>query len=135
MKRKHEKWEAGVYGKKNKNRIPDNWDELRKYIIRKYNFTCLRCDKRFRGYAHLTVHHLIPRADDGGDNVENLVSLCPKCHDFVECENLRTRAEIIGSYGEPIEESPILPEGEVDRSRPDWHAWVYGGGRNPQCQK
>ena len=135
MSGKRQKWESGVYGKKSFPKLSDEWKELRKFIIKKYHFTCLRCDKRFRAYDDLTVHHLLPREDGGGDNVENLVALCSPCHDFVECENLRTKAEIIGSYDTPTEDVIVLPEGSADKSRPEWHAWVYGGCKNPLCQR
>lgn len=41
---------------------------------------CKRCKKLLRG----SDHHIIPRNYDGGDNPENQIFLCFKCHDKVE---------------------------------------------------
>jgi len=32
----------------------------------------------------LETHHIVPRRYDGSDNVENLVDLCPSCHQALE---------------------------------------------------
>lgn len=32
----------------------------------------------------LETHHIVPRRYDGSDNAENLVDLCPSCHQAVE---------------------------------------------------
>jgi len=60
---------------------------------------CQRCGRHFQ-YGHgLTVHHIRPRADGGGDNLGNLITLCTRCHDWVEGRGLRSRAAIMGSTG------------------------------------
>ncbi len=43
---------------------------------------CPRC-KKIHGES---IHHIIPRENGGKDNIENLIVLCFKCHDYVEME-------------------------------------------------
>jgi hypothetical protein len=121
-------WQSNVYGKKE---LPDDkksWDKLRKLIIKRDHQTCLRCDKRGR-IRDLTVHHVIPRSEGGLDVLSNLITLCAKCHDYVELNDLRNRASIIGSYDSTIIETKTINQAEEER--PDWHTWVYGGCKNP----
>lgn len=76
----------------------------------------------------LTVHHMIPRADGGHDDPSNLVSLCRTCHDYVEVNELRSRAAIMGSYDIPMPGVVTIEEKIPDDDwRPDWHKHVYGG--------
>ena len=125
-------WNRKVYGKKIKETYPLKWPSLKKSMILKSNFTCFRCDKKFRSYKRLSLHHIIPRSEDGSDEPENLIVLCIECHDFVEVNELRTKAEIIGSYDDGGNDIEIIKAGMIDDNRPDWHAWVYGGSKNPR---
>ena len=40
---------------------------------------CCLCGKLHR----VQVHHIVPREDGGGDEIENAIPLCPNCHDEV----------------------------------------------------
>lgn len=51
---------------------------------------CELCGTSFR----LTYHHIIPRADGGLNATENYIVLCQSCHDEIEDQGYRTRAEI-----------------------------------------
>ena len=115
------------------------WRRLRRKCFRRDGYICQRCDNKFKA-EELNAHHLMPRAVGGADEIQNLISLCSPCHDFVEVEGLKDKASIIGSYhSEPKEEQPQPEQSEkVDRyhrddhyRRPEWHKWVYGGYRNP----
>lgn len=121
-------WHASVYHK-NDTRVSrekqKQWNILRRQIIYRDRNRCLRCDKKFPA-EQLSVHHLVPRSDDGSDEPSNLVTLCNGCHDFVEIENLKTISTIIGSM-----DNPAAIEGKASTEPTDWHAWVYGGQRNP----
>ena len=81
----------------------------------------------------MTVHHIIPRGEGGGDNYENLITLCSECHDLVEINGLRTEVEIRGSYEEAETKEPATKK-RIERiehfERPEWHKWVYGGIRH-----
>jgi len=78
------------------------WLRLRKEVTRRDHYRCVRCDKHFSHGSGLTVHHIIPRNKGGGDCLDNLVSLCPRCHDYVEVrsDELCNIAAIIGSSSE-----------------------------------
>lgn len=45
-----------------------------------------------------TLHHIIPRAENGKNDIDNLIGLCNKCHDIAEDEQLN-REEIINHEG------------------------------------
>lgn len=76
---------------------------------------------------------MIARADGGPDDLSNIVTLCSSCHDYVEVQGFRTYSAIVGSFGkdleytEPDEERPPDPISMIDRNRPDFHKYVYGG--------
>jgi ATP-dependent DNA helicase RecQ len=55
------------------------WEETRRQVLRRDSQRCVgcQCDLREDG-AH--VHHVLPRAAGGGDELANLISLCPMCH-------------------------------------------------------
>ena len=107
------------------------WREIRDEIFRRDNWTCLRCDKKFIQKTRISVHHLVPRSEGGSDDYTNLVTLCHSCHDYVEINGLKTKAEIMGSYEGRIIARRVIPdiriESEIDKNRPDWHKFFYGG--------
>ena len=102
------------------------WKRLRQLVLKRDRQFCQRCDRHFRK-NQLTVHHLLPRADGGWDDMSNLVTLCGACHNFVEINNLRTLAEIVGSSEGIGMETLPKQSPEDDSWRPNWHKWVYGG--------
>ena len=114
-------WEASVYHPKEpRRRIPK---AVRQEVLRRDGHKCARCDK---SGCRLTMHHIMPRGEGGGDNVENLITLCVPCHDLVERVGiLRTRRMI--EAGPAVSPAPyLLPNDALD-----WRTWVYGGARNP----
>lgn len=109
----------------------EKWRELRAAVLERDNFACYRCEKRNKAGKGLSVHHLLPRAEGGEDEMSNLVTLCHPCHDIVEVENYRTLAEILASADnkvDPVVEKPLLDREETF-PRPAWHKRVYGGVR------
>lgn len=129
-------WQSKVYQKRLKEKYPDNWPQLRATVLKRDNYRCYRCEKRNSYGKGLTVHHIIPRDENGPDDIPNLITLCNSCHDYVEVKGLRSKAEIAASIELDIEEKPDKPEilREETFIRPDWHAWVYGGARRPEKQ-
>ena len=115
-------WQEQVYSfKAKRTRIPK---ATRQEVLRRDNYSCARCDCS-QTTCRLTVHHILPSDEGGGDNVENLIALCIPCHDLVERVGfLRTR-ELLRSG--PAPSPPPKPLAEED----DWRTWVYGGARNP----
>ena len=128
------RWQKRVYRRRIKDYISkDTWQKIRMACLRRDKFMCQRCEKISKQGRGLGAHHLIPRDEDGSNDLTNLVTLCNPCHDFVEVSGFRTLAEIIGSYEEaPVlrkKEPPLSDEGYSFR-RPVWHRAVYGAGRN-----
>lgn len=122
-----------------KTQYTDDWAKAKVACLKRDKNTCQRCDKKGNNYErHVTAHHIIPRAEEGANDLSNLITLCDPCHDFVEIHDLRTWAEIIGSYEDEVNRSLEASENErtEDRTdegyhfiRPDWHKYVYGGQR------
>ena len=124
-------WRTKVYRRKkiDYDFNSENWKEIRDAVFVRDKQVCLRCDKRFRNKQDINAHHITPRANGGSDDFSNLVTLCNECHDFVEINYFRTRAEIMGSYESEIVVGmdEIVYDREESFDRPDWHKYVYGG--------
>lgn len=54
------------------------WRKQKRRALVRDNFTCQRCGHNM--FHNLTVHHIIPRAAGGLDNLNNLETLCRHCH-------------------------------------------------------
>lgn len=52
------------------------WQQARRTAKERDRFRCVKCGKRW----FLQVHHRIPRALGGTDEIENLVTMCRSCH-------------------------------------------------------
>lgn len=50
--------------------------EKREKILKRDNYQCQACYDT----EHLTIHHIIYRSQGGGDEDENLITLCETCH-------------------------------------------------------
>ena len=56
-----------------------NWREIRNQALNRDGWKCCECSQVIKGRnAH--VHHKLPRALGGADELENLISLCSGCH-------------------------------------------------------
>ena len=56
---------------------PDNWDEIRKQVYERDNYTCVDCSATD---VALHAHHKIPKSKKGSDELSNLETLCEDCH-------------------------------------------------------
>ena len=63
--------------------MDDNWLVLRDRGIMRDGGKCFICGTR----RDLTAHHIKPRDEEGKDEERNLITLCEKCHDYVEGED------------------------------------------------
>jgi len=115
-------WKTGVYHTEEPEGSLDL--DTQDAVFFRDHFCCLRC----RSEGKLTVHHIMPRSEGGHDDLSNLMTLCRKCHDYIEGLPLRTRDQIINE--------PAPDDKRARRRRPapeqDWRLWVYGGYRNPR---
>jgi hypothetical protein len=51
-------------------------ESLKDEVKRKSHFRCCICRNYF-----VEVHHIIPQAENGPDDIDNAAPLCPTCHD------------------------------------------------------
>lgn len=70
------------------------WRSLRRQVLKRDGYQCRVFSCAARGAANLTVHHITPRADGGGNYKENLITLCPRHHDEIEVAGVRVVALI-----------------------------------------
>ena len=116
-KRMRKDWNAQVYASRpsmNEFYKSPEWRKLRRECFYRDGYICQRCDKRFKS-DDLTAHHIIPRIEGGSDTIENLISLCSPCHDFIEISNLRNYASIVGSYQPELKET-LAPKEDTTSS-------------------
>jgi len=64
--------------------LPKNWGKLEKQAARRDGYKCQMCGIK----ANLSVHHIMPRAQGGTDDLRNLITLCKTCHDYAEIEEI-----------------------------------------------
>lgn len=77
-------WTSKKRSSLTKNTYPDNWPELREAVLKRDNYTCVKCNCT-REQAHekglqLHVDHIIRLADGGSNAKINLQTLCSSCH-------------------------------------------------------
>jgi 5-methylcytosine-specific restriction endonuclease McrA len=86
------------------------WDRMKAAVLRRDRYRCQDCGTDFDGrrrrvwdsslhrgrgghrWESLEVHHIIPRAEGGGDHPGNLKTLCPACHTSYTREHSAARA-------------------------------------------
>lgn len=56
------------------------FDTLRNAVFARDNHTCVVCGRGIKEYAILHVHHLHYRSNNGTNRMNNLVTVCEKCH-------------------------------------------------------
>ena len=111
IKRKHEAW------------WPD-WRKLRRKRMVIDSFRCKRCNRYMHSGHLLTVHHIIPRNEGGSDTIDNLISLCNDCHDWVELSGYRTRILIENSLG--LEADDMNGATGTYKALGLHRVWIYG---------
>lgn len=68
---------------------------------------CHFCDETQR----LQTHHIVPRRFDGSDAEENLVTVCPTCHDKLEALYNKRFYDAVGVVKDSEESLPCGKEG------------------------
>lgn len=59
---------------------PDNWDEIRKQVYERDNYTCVECNATD---VVLNANHKKPLSKGGSDELSNLETLCEPCHEKI----------------------------------------------------
>ena len=89
--------QAGLWSSDPNNYGP-GWDRLRLIVRQRDNFTCQMCGAPELGRTH-HVHHKIPfrtfHSLQEANRLDNLVTLCPNCHQKAET-NIRMRSGLAG---------------------------------------
>ena len=57
------------------------------YVLTRDGYTCQQCQRNSKD-AHLEVHHLVFRSQQGSDEPTNLLTLCKTCHDALHAGTL-----------------------------------------------
>lgn len=83
------RWKGGT-SKSDHERHLDTaeWRRIRKVVYARDGWTCQDCgvmtlnfrDSRANPKRRVQAHHILPRRQGGGDELENLVTLCMSCH-------------------------------------------------------
>lgn len=69
-----------------------SYQKLRQQVLERDNYTCQICLKKF---DKLDVNHIIPRSKKGIDSINNLTSVCEKCHSLIELAPKRIIKKIL----------------------------------------
>lgn len=86
-----------------------SWKKIRTAALRRARYRCEVIGCGIKGARNLTVHHILPRDEGGGDYEENLIALCGPHHDQTEILAIRERS-LIRNIVEPISPlPPVLP--------------------------
>lgn len=61
---------------------PSNWDQIRKQVYKRDDYTCQRCYSKGGPYGNNILHcaHIISKSEGGSDDPENLETVCEECH-------------------------------------------------------
>ena len=57
------------------------WQKRRLQALKRDLYLCQPCKREGRVTPATEVHHIKARADGGGHELENLLSICPSCHE------------------------------------------------------
>jgi len=58
----------------------EDWDIQKQKVLERDNFECQRCKSK----DALCVHHIIPWRESENNEIDNLVTLCRRCHIVIE---------------------------------------------------
>jgi 5-methylcytosine-specific restriction protein A len=81
------------------------WDKLRPYILARDDYLCQVCSKQDRTTPASEVDHIIPKADGGTDDEDNLQSICIDCHKAKTLQERTAGSPGCAVTGEPIDQA------------------------------
>lgn len=58
---------------------PEDWEDFREHALRRDSYRCRNCGS----VVDLNVHHIVPLSQGGTNHLDNLVTLCLRCHSGV----------------------------------------------------
>ena len=60
-------------------------NKKRQAVYRRDGWRCALCDSQ----KYIQIHHVVKRSEGGGDEMQNLITLCSDCHALVHGTDLR----------------------------------------------
>ena len=82
-KNKNPKWSGGVSSEYHIAVTSCEWFIIREKIMKRDNYTCQKCNVRGK---NLQIHHIIPWRKIHNHSVDNLITVCIRCHKELEKE-------------------------------------------------
>lgn len=77
---KREAWASNKGKTRHERGYGHQWDKIRKSILRRDSYLCQPCKRNNRVTKADQVDHIRPKSQGGGDNADNLQSICYICH-------------------------------------------------------
>lgn len=67
---------------------PANWDQIRREVYQRDNYTCQNCGAGggSQGGQELHAHHIVPISSGGSHNSSNLITMCAQCHNAIHTD-------------------------------------------------
>lgn len=73
-------WQGGQTTAEQRRMQGREWRERRRECYERDNWTCRDCGVKCHNEVRIAAHHIVPRRHGGGDEIENLATLCASCH-------------------------------------------------------
>jgi len=119
-------WQEKVY-KPSQNDLRE-YESLFNKFAKEFRYTCQSCRRQFTKKSRLLgLHHIIPRAQGGTDDWDNLVLICKPCHNIIELTPQKYRTYNSIAYA-LAQKKPKFKDKPIGKK---WQSWVYGGAKNP----
>jgi hypothetical protein len=92
-----------------------DWYVIRRQVLERDHYTCQRCGMlEKKGDRSLHVHHIIPVIKGGSDELDNLISVCHKCHKPEEAKS-RSNCFHMPDVSQALVDRGRIREGYVSR--------------------
>ncbi len=123
-------WQSAIYGKPSQKPDMDSVKDhqsLKVHFIKEFRSICQAC-RKYCGKDKLSLHHIIPRDESGGNDYDNLILLCHSCHNQIELRAWEFKSYDSIVYCFTKRKPRPIKEKECGTN---WQSWVYGGKKNP----
>jgi hypothetical protein len=93
-------------------RYPPDWEARRQYVYERDDWTCRACGTPSGPYGGpdspvLHAHHQTPLSHGGSNHLENLVTLCERCHNEAHDHDVSTGGSQRRRQGQSSGHSPV----------------------------
>lgn len=92
--------------KRKESPFNEEWLNIRTQVLKRDHYRCVNCGQTG---TDLHVHHVVPKSKGGTEELDNLVTLCAKCHSIQEGKgheliNSRLEGEDYDAYADEMDE-------------------------------